>query len=221
MQNQWWTDVPLVFTKDDYEGLRMRFLIAQKRVRCETRIIDRDNQPPDSLTSVNVTNTYPVLVDKHLICHGPALDELFHERYPAPTLLPVGPLGRAQVRMLEQHVRGWYSLSPNELAKQVKELVSIYNGATEWFTGPAISIVDIALAPILYLIPTELLEAIHGTPFFHYRERVIASDAFQESLKSQRPHNDMSKDVAEIDDADLCASDDDLLEEFDDERVEG
>ena len=220
MQQQWWTDVPLVFSQNDYEGHRIRFLIAQKRVRCETRIIDRDNPAPESLTAVNIANAYPVLVDKHLICHGPALDELFHERYPAPTLLPVDPVRRAQVRMLEQHVRGWYSLSPSELTKQVQDLVSIYDGTAEWFTGSAISIVDIALAPILFSIPTELLSAIHGTQFFNYRERMIASPAFQESLKSQRPHNDMAKDATDVDDLDAEEVEDDLLEEFD-ERAMG
>lgn len=110
----WWTSEPVVYTNSDYDGHRVRLLIAEKRARIATRIRDID-EFPESLTEVNTEGVYPILVDKNLVCYGAALDELIHERFPSPTLLPIDPVKRAQVRMLDARVRSWYRVSDKQL----------------------------------------------------------------------------------------------------------
>jgi stringent starvation protein A len=188
---QWWTAEPVVYTEDDYEGHRIRFLIGEKRARCATRILDRFNPPPDYLLAVNTSRIYPVLIDKNLLCHGAALEEILHERYPAPMILPADPVRRAQHRMLANQVRSWYSLNATDLAGRLGEVVAAYDGTTEFFIGDNISIVDIALGPLLWCVPWQVLDVAHGTPFYGYRERLISRPSFQLSLRPQVPVNEM------------------------------
>jgi len=188
---KWWTAEPVVYTKDDYEGHRIRFLICEKRARCATRVIDKHNLPPDFLLAANPSEIYPVLVDKNLLCHGAALEEMIHERYPAPTLLPSDPIRRAQLRMLANQVRTWYSLSLTDLAQKLHEVVAAYDGTTEYFIGDEITIVDIALGPLLWCVPWQVLDVAYGTPFFAYRERLLGRRSFQLSLGSQAAVNEM------------------------------
>ena len=148
---------------------------------------------------MNTSRTYPVLIDKNLLCHGAALEEMLHERYPAPTLLPCDPVRRAQHRMLANQVRSWYPLNSTELTERLREVVAAYDGTTEFFISDHISIVDIALAPLLWRVPWQVLDVAHGTPFAAYRERLIVRPSFQLSLCSQVAINEMDIDD-EIDD---------------------
>lgn len=191
---QFWTAEPVVYTEDDYEGHRVRFLIGEKRARCATRILDRFNSPPDYLLAVNTSRTYPVLIDKNLLCYGAALEEILHERYPAPMLLPTDPVRRAQHRMLANQVRSWYSLNATDLADRLREVVAAYDGTTEFFISDHITVVDIALAPLLWCVPWQVLDVAHGTPFAAYRQRLISRPSFQLSLCSQASVHEMEND---------------------------
>jgi RNA polymerase-associated protein len=188
---QWWTAEPIIYTKDDLEGHRIRFMIAEKRARCGTHIINVLNPAPEFLSRVNPKGVYPVAVDKNLICFGAALDELLHERFPAPMLLPNDPIRRAQMRMLADEVRSWYSFSASALAEKLREACESYDGTTRFFTADSISIVDIALAPVLYTVPHHFFEFAMETPFWSYRERLLSRQAFQQSLRAQSPCNEM------------------------------
>lgn len=182
----WWTSEAVAYTKTDFEGHRIRLLIAEKRARISTRIYGIDDFP-ESLTEVNPDQHYPVLIDKNLICHGAALDELIHERFPSPTLLPIDPIKRAQVRMLAYQVRGWYSLQTRALREKLREVEEAYNDTpTHFIIDNTISVVDIALAPLLYEAIT-LGHYVPGIRLCGYVERIQARPAFTQSLRSSTP----------------------------------
>lgn len=181
--NCWWTSEAVAYTNSDHEGHRVRLLIAEKRARVTTRINGID-EFPESLHEVNPDGVYPILVDKNLVCFGTALDELIHERYPSPSLLPVDPVKRAQVRMLAAQVRSWYDLTPLELTAKLLEVQDLCDGMpTLYLTGNVVSVVDIALAPLLY-------DNDFFTPnaeFQLYINRVQTRPAFAQSLRSSVP----------------------------------
>jgi RNA polymerase-associated protein len=160
----------------------------------------RPGRASDYLLAVNTSHVYPVLIDKNLLCHGAALEEMLHERYPAPMLLPADPIRRAQHRMLANQVRSWYSLTAAELAERLREVVAAYDGTTEFFLADHLTVVDIALAPLLWCVPWQILEVADGTPFSVYRERLIFRPSFQLSLKSQAAVNEMEPSDDEGDD---------------------
>lgn len=180
--NCWWTSEPVAYTDSNFEGHRIRLLIAEKRARVVTRINGLD-EFPSSLDEVNPEGIFPILVDKNLICHGAALDELIHERFPSPTLLPIDPVKRAQVRMLAYQVRGWYGLPKQELLEKLREVDEVYDGSTLYITGNFVSIVDIALAPLIYDTP----DFVPSDTFRSYIERIQARPAFAQSLRSSTP----------------------------------
>lgn len=193
----WWTSEPVAYTLPDHEGHRLRFLIAEKRARISTRINGLD-EFPDSLQEVNPREAYPIVVDKNLVCYGHALNEFIHERYPSPSLLPVDPVKRAQVRMLEAEVRSWYSLTMIGLVAKLHEVEEAYEN-TSFICGSAISIVDIALAPLLH----ETIEFGTFTPgpqFQAYVDHIRSRPSFAQSLRSSTPADpeaDLDEDLAE------------------------
>lgn len=182
----WWTSEPVAYTNSDYEGHRIRLLIAEKHARVVTRINSID-EFPDSLAEVNPDGVYPVLIDKNLVCYGSALEELLHERFPSPTLLPVDPIKRAQVRMLANEVRSWYSLPPRDLLAKLLEVEESFETmSTLYMAGNVISIVDVALIPLLYEA-MQLNVFVPGPRFQTYISRVQSRPAFAESLRSSTP----------------------------------
>jgi stringent starvation protein A len=182
----WWTSEPVAYTNSDYEGHRIRLLIAEKHARVVTRINDVD-EFPESLAEVNPDNIYPVLIDKNLVCYGSALEELLHERFPSPTLLPVDPIKRAQVRMLANQVRNWYSLPRQELNARLLEVEEFFEHIpTLYMAGNVISIVDVALIPLLHEA-VQLGTFIPGPHFQRYIQRVQSRPAFAQSLRSSTP----------------------------------
>lgn len=180
----WWTSEPVAYTKSDYEGHRIRYLIAEKRARIATRI-DMFEEFPESLQEVNPDGIYPILTDKNLVCYGSALEELIHERYPSPTLLPIDPVKRAQVRMLANKVRGHYNLGNVE--SFLAEVEETYNSHNSLFIiGHLISVVDVALAPLIY-DATQLGTFVPSGSFKNYTDRLMARPAFAQSLRPSTP----------------------------------
>lgn len=182
----WWTSEPVAYTESDYEGHRIRLLIAEKRARISTKI-DGHDEFPETLNEVDPEGHFPILVDKNLVCYGASLDELIHERYPSPALLPIEPVKRAQVRMLADQVRGWYRLSPTQICEQLRDVEESYATLCGLFmAGNAISVVDIALAPLVY----EMVEMGYYTPtplMQSYIDRIQSRPAFAMSLRSSVP----------------------------------
>jgi glutathione S-transferase len=162
----------------------MRLLIAEKRARVATRI-DGINDFPEVLNEVNPHKIFPILIDKNLVCYGPALDELIHERYPAPTLLPVGPVKRAQVRMLASQVRGAYRRNSARRLEFINEIQDAYNEAGDaYMAGNAVSILDVAVLPLVYEM--RRLVSFRG-PFGTYYERMTIRSSFIQSLSPSDP----------------------------------
>lgn len=180
----WWTSEAIAYTRDDMEGHRLRLLIAEKRARVTTRI-DGIDEFPESMNEINPDKVFPVLVDKNLICYGPALDAFIHERFPSPTLLPVDPVKRAQVRMLEADIRAHYDLPNKDFF--LDEVQETYNNfPTLFIAGNAISVVDIALAPLLH--ETLLLDEFEPFgEFAIYVSRLLDRPSFQQSVRSSSP----------------------------------
>lgn len=173
------TSDPVLFTKNDLYGHRARLMVAEKRAAIQTKIIGTCEPIPEYLAAVNPKGVYPFLVDKNLVCHGPPLDELLHERYPAPALIPIDPSLRARDRMLCNEVVRWYRLPPDAIAQKLSEVEEVYDPSVKFLFG-YLSIVDIAIAPLLYRSP------VKGKLKF-YADDVLTRPSFDISLRDNIP----------------------------------
>lgn len=139
---------PALYVKATREDTRLRALFAEKGNPVDITVISSPEQEI-ALSEVNVDNVYPVLVDRHLILYGSALDEYVHERWPGPQLLPTDPTHRAYARMLEGYIRRWYSLPEPEVTKYLTGVEKLYDAKNTYFLGRLITVVDIALLPLV------------------------------------------------------------------------
>lgn len=180
----WWSTHPIVYTLDDFEGHRTRLLIAEKAPYCGTEILDDFvGAGPEFLDVINPNKYYPLYVDRQLVCYGAALDELIHERYPSPSLLPADPIKRAQVRMLAADVRSWYVFAlEDQIKEKLAEFAASYDTSVRYFAGDAICIVDIAAAPLLYWARQRSWNIEVDTSFRSYVDRLLNRPGFAASL---------------------------------------
>jgi RNA polymerase-associated protein len=182
----WWTSHPVIYTLDDYEGHRIRFLAAEKAAYCGTQILQGTDEWPSFMGEINPGEHYPLYVDRQLVCHGAAMEELLHERYPSPTLLPVDPVKRAQVRMLTMEVRSWYDLDvyvsgEDPLKEKLAEFADSFDTSVRYFCGGSICAVDIAVAPLLFHARNYGWQ-IGDKDFNRYVDRLLNRESFKRSL---------------------------------------
>lgn len=152
---------------DDPHCHRVRIVLAAKGL--DARIVECDPaRPPEDLIDLNPFLSLPTLVDRELVVHGPAIIcEYLDERFPVPALLPGDPGGRAQSRMVTQRIeQDWYALVPSlegserrEVERARRLLLEQVIGAEPllrlktWFLSDQFSLIDAAVAPILWRLP--------------------------------------------------------------------
>ena len=181
---------------------RVRIVLAEKGVTAD--IIDvSPNQMPEGLLELNPYNSLPTLVDRELVLYeANVMMEYLDERFPHPPLLPVYPVARAESRLYLYRIeRDWCRLadtisrSDDEAAVEAarKELTeSLISTAPifsekEYFMSTDFTLVDCAIAPILWRLPVLGIElpVSQCEPMLEYMERLFEREGFQESLSEE------------------------------------
>lgn len=176
---QWWATGPIVFVRDgDLECDRIRLMIAEKRANCAVRVFRSREVLPEFVAELNPDSVFPFLACKDLACYGHALEELLHESYTQFALLPEDPLKRAQLRLLADQVRSWYSESPMALRGKIKLLSAMFNPSLPFFASREISVLDIAIAPLLFAFPRIQYSLMPGEPFTGYARMMLGRPVF-------------------------------------------
>lgn len=182
---------------DDPHCHRVRIVLAAKGL--EARIVEIDPaRPPEDLIDLNPMQSVPTLVDRELVVYGAGIiAEYLDERFPAPALLPGDPGGRAQARVaLHRIEQDWYALVPlleggeKRDETRARRLMLEAVLAAEplfrikpWFLSDHFSLLDAAVAPVLWRLPRWRVTVPAGTtPIERYCQRVFAHPAFRASL---------------------------------------
>lgn len=184
----------------DHYSHRVRIVLAEKGVTVDIVDVLGDDKP-DDLVHYNPYNEVPTLVDRDLsLYQSSVIMEYLDERFPHPPLLPVYPVARANSRQLIHRIeRDWCShvdalalatAKEAELVRHRKELrenliaVSPLFSDKPFFLNEEFTLVDCALAPILWRLPALGVElpAKQCQPLLDYSKRIFDRDGFQASL---------------------------------------
>ena len=182
---------------DDPHCHRVRIVLAAKGL--EARIVEIDPvRPPEDLIDLNPFQSVPTLVDRDLVVYGAGIiAEYLDERFPAPALLPGDPGGRAQARVaLHRIEQDWYALVPSLEGGEKRDETRARRLMLEavlaaeplfrikpWFLSDHFSLLDAAVAPVLWRLPRWRVTVPAGTtPIERYCQRVFAHPAFRASL---------------------------------------
>jgi RNA polymerase-associated protein len=182
---------------DDPHCHRVRIVLAAKGL--EARIVEIDPvRPPEDLIDLNPFQSVPTLVDRDLVVYGAGIiAEYLDERFPAPALLPGDPGGRAQARVaLHRIEQDWYALVASLEGGEKRDETRARRLMLEavlaaeplfrikpWFLSDHFSLLDAAVAPVLWRLPRWRVTVPAGTtPIERYCQRVFAHPAFRASL---------------------------------------
>lgn len=147
---------------------------------------------------VDTASELPVLIDRQLVLTDVrTILEYIDERFPHPPLMPIDPAERAAARQAIEEIRGeFYKMADiieNGSAAKVraarKSLISGLTGLAtsmgrrKYFLGSEISLVDCAMAPVLWRLGS-LGVKMPGSAenLDEYAQRLFARPAFKASL---------------------------------------
>ena len=187
--------------RDDHYSQRVRIVLAEKDISAEIKESEQD-ETPDEILSISPYHKLPILVDRDLAIHDPAvMMEYLDERFPHPPLLPVYPVLRANIRLYIKRIElDWGSrfdqLADGNLkeaqAKKVRqELKSLVVSSCAllkekpFFMNDEFSLVDCCIAPMLWRLPSigiEIPNDAKHKPLNLYMKRVFTMPSFIESL---------------------------------------
>jgi RNA polymerase-associated protein len=175
---------------------RVRLVLAEKNITYEVEDIDPLNMP-EELMELNPYGTLPTLVDRDLkLYESRIIMEYLDERFPHPPLLPVDPVSRSTSRLLLFRVENdWYRLmdtilsGKKEAAKARKELretlisTAPVFGAKPFFMSDEFTLVDCAIAPLLWRLPVLGVEIPSSAKGIHsYAKNLFERESFNQSL---------------------------------------
>lgn len=176
---------------------QVRIVLAEKAVNVEITHIKPDTNLED-LYQINPYGTTPTLIDRELVLYeSRIIMEYLDERFPHPPLLPVYPVARAESRKIMFRIeRDWYSLmkqitsgdparipqARQELLESLSVLEPVFS-SNPYFLSEEFSLVDCALAPLLWRLPMLGIELPKSNKALNeYCKRVFERDSFQASL---------------------------------------
>ncbi len=177
---------------------RVRIVLAEKGINFETVEVD-PAQPPEDLMELNPYGVVPTLVDRDLVLYDAQVTmEYLDERFPHPPLMPVDPVSRAQSRMTLSRIRrDWDKLvaqlqtgrNKAKTAMELRESLTVVAPIFEqkpYFLSEELSLLDCAVAPILWRLPVYGIELPPAAkPLKDYAKRLFALDSFQASLSEK------------------------------------
>ncbi|RLA09796.1 MAG: stringent starvation protein A [Gammaproteobacteria bacterium] len=184
--------------KDCPHSQRARIVACEKDIVMEILWVD-EADPPREVYELNPDNDLPVLVDRELVLHNSyVIMEYLDERFPHPPLMPIDPVTRAQARLMLYSIdNDWYSAMSDLLGGSSKKAQDsarkiIRDGLAaitpmfareEFAIGGAFSLVDCALAPLIWRLPQlGIVLPKSAAPLLAYGERLFRRDGFKLSL---------------------------------------
>lgn len=190
--------VMTLFSGDtDVYSHRVRIVLAEKGINVDIVSVDAANLPED-LIDLNPYNTVPTLVDRELVLYdSQVIMEYLDERFPHPPLMPVDPVSRANNRLMLHRIEAdLYSqldtvLNGGEKAaakakKEIRDNLVMISPIFEqkpYFLSDEFSLVDCALAPLLWRLPAlNIVLPKQAAPLLSYAERIFARESFLGSL---------------------------------------
>lgn len=187
----------------DHYSHRVRMVLAEKGVPVEIVDVDPADMPAE-VTDLNPYSELPTLVDRDLVLYEPnVMMEYLDERFPHPPLLPVYPVARAQSRQYLQRIkRDWCGHIDTILAgpekdatvvrlrKELRDSLLSLSPIFEqkpFFMSDEFTVVDCAMAPILWRLPLLGIELPpkQARGLLKYCERLFRRDGFQASLSDR------------------------------------
>lgn len=176
----------LYTTPENLEGHRLRLLIAHKECPCEVVFITPD-QPHPAISAVNPDNYVPFFVDRNLALWSPdAIENYLEERFPHPTLYPIDPKLRAQLRQMSHEFRNWYPAQHPRFAKKLLTDLQEILGKGPWLTGNTLTAADVAAFPFVWKWRALLRET--GPAITRYFIRWTShNNAFNTVLSLEKP----------------------------------
>ena len=189
------TIMSLYSDNDDIYSHQARIVLAEKGVNVEIMSV-KSTEIPDDLLAVNPYGTVPTLIDRDLVLYeARIIMEYLDERFPHPPLLPVYPVARAETRkMMHRIEQDWYCLlqriQADTDAAEARALLLESLSSLEpvfadklYFLSDEFSLLDCALAPLLWRLPCLGIEIpVQAKSLHTYMQRVFKRDAFQISL---------------------------------------
>ncbi len=182
---------------------RTRIVLAEKELPVTTIEVEAANPPADFL-ELNPYGKLPTVVDRDIVFfESSVVNEYLDERYPHPPLKPGSPAERAQMRMavlqLERELYALYAdmQNPRKKKEASKKLTSYleslntYLARQEYFIGEQYTLADVALAPILWRLPSLGVDTAKWGNLEAYMDRLFERPAFQRSLSE---HEQMLRD---------------------------
>jgi len=172
-----------------------RFAMYEKGVSAEIEFYD-PLEPPEDLLELNPNGTSPTLIERDLVLYDSRIImEYLDERFPHPPLHQMDPVSRAKARMIIKRIdQDWYQLLEEILhsgekksaraKKMLKEsLISASPAfqASPFFMNEEFSLIDCALAPLLWRLPSLGIE-ITESSIKSYAERIFKRSGFIASL---------------------------------------
>ncbi|MRH78657.1 stringent starvation protein A [Spiribacter sp. C176] len=178
---------------------RVRLVLAEKGISVEIVEVSPTGPQPEDLLWLNPYGETPTLVDRELALYDArVICEYLDERFPHPPLMPIDPVSRAKAKLVISRVeRDWYRLlellerqdkrkrpaARRELSEGLTASADIFETGTPFFLSEELSMMDCALAPLLWRLPfygVDLPE--EAAPIVAYGERLFEREAFQLSL---------------------------------------
>lgn len=189
------TIMSLFSDADDVYSHQVRIVLAEKGVNVEI-LAAKQAEPSSDLLAINPYGTVPTLIDRELVLYEPRIImEYLDERFPHPPLLPVYPVARAETRkMMHRIEHDWYYLMNHILKDENAEQAraNLFESLTSldpifadklYFLSEEFSLLDCALAPLLWRLPRLGLEiAPEFKGLIAYMQRLFKRDSFQTSL---------------------------------------
>ncbi len=176
---------------------RIRVVLAEKGINHEVVDVDPENLP-EELSQLNPYNCAPTLVDRDLVLYDAhVIIEYLDERFPHPPLLPVDPVGRANLKMIMARIRrDWDPLVEKLQGKSVKQnsklrkelrdsLISIAPIFTQkpFFMSDELTLIDCIMAPTLWRLSSMHIDLPESAQaLIDYAERLFQRSSFKESL---------------------------------------
>jgi RNA polymerase-associated protein len=176
---------------------RCRIVLHEKQMDFKVIDVDLLGSVAD-IAAVTPYKRVPVFVERDLVLYeANIIIEYIEERYPHPQLMPLDPQSRARARQLlltmEQelysHVRGLEKdpKSPESACAHLRDRLIELSGLLnkqKYMLGDAFSVVDVALAPLLWRVdhygielPKKMVE-----PLMSYAQRLFSRQGFIDAL---------------------------------------
>jgi len=169
----------------------------EKGVTAEIEYIDPNN-PPESLLEINPNGSLPTLIERDLVLYDSRIImEYLDERFPHPPLHQMDPVSRANARMVIKRIdQDWYHLldeilnSGEKKSARAKKMlresliasVPLFE-AFDYFMSEDFSLIDCALAPLLWRLPSLGIDLSETAPVITaYGQKIFSRPAFIESL---------------------------------------